>query len=425
MRKIFLQLGATRDGQNPYCAVAKREGYFTVLAETGDFVDYQSLSLRLPFDLIVRLDRPENPWEVMQAYLAAGLLDHPQVVLAGFEVYNACAGRVRGMLAGPDAGPGFIPLDKYAQRMALKKACMHVPQPEFRFFASPLSILAAREALLYPCVIKPVDGGGGLGIWLVTQASQLEPVVTKLFETMNYGGRRFSGFIVECWLAGDEYSLQGVVHNGQALALTCCQKVIEQHRDHDGCVSFYESGHVAVAASVLPIAFSRLMEFCCAAFAYYQGAFHIDFILVEGVPYFLEMGFRLSGMGLTNLVQEVTGINWAELTFCIEAGLPLPALRCTREAHAVGQLRLRQPAQLAQAQAWIEQHHSGTLLPFAHPPSLPLTPRSSLYADITRHAGVLSTFRLAAAARDDVLAVFHQIMHSQPVSFRRDLLCAE
>ncbi len=121
MRKIFLQIGATRDGQNPYCDVAKRDGYFTVLAEMSDFVDYQSLSLSLPFDLIVRLDRPENPWDVMQACLHAGMLEHPRVVLAGFEAYNASAGRVREMLAGPDAPATFIPLDKYAQRMALKK----------------------------------------------------------------------------------------------------------------------------------------------------------------------------------------------------------------------------------------------------------------------------------------------------------------
>lgn len=425
MKKIFLQIGATRDGQNPYCAVAKREGYFTVLAEMSDFVDYQSLSLELPFDLIIRLDRPENPWEVMQAYLRAGLLEHPQVVLAGFEAYNASAGRVREMLAGPDAGRCFIPLDKYAQRMALNKSCAGVPQPEFRFFASPLSILDARDALLYPCVIKPVDGGGGLGIWLVATPQQLDQVVDKLVNTMNYGGRSFSGFIVECWLAGDEYSLQGVVHNGKALALTCCQKVIEQNCDSDGCISFYESGHVAIAAEGLPAAFVSLMNLCCETFHYRQGAFHIDFIVVNGVPHFLEMGFRLSGMGVVNLVQEVTDIDWAEVSFYIEAGLGLPPLRYASEARAVGQLRLRQPAQLALAQAWIEQHQHGSLLPPLNQPSLPVTERSTLYADLTRHAGILSTFRLAAAARDEVLMVFHHIIHLQPAALRRDMICAE
>ncbi|WP_312242519.1 acetyl-CoA carboxylase biotin carboxylase subunit family protein [Pantoea sp.] len=425
MKKIFLQIGATRDGQNPYCAVAKREGYFTVLAETDDFVDYQSLSLRLPFDRIVRLNRPENPREVMQAYLRAGLLDHPQVVLAGFEAYNASAGRVREMLAGPEAAGCFIPLDKYAQRMALKKGCAHFPQPEFRFFASPLSILAARDALLYPCVIKPVDSGGGLGVWLVADARQLDLTINKLMDTLNYGGRTFSGFIVECWLAGDEYSLQGVVHNGQALALTCCKKVIEQNRDRDGCVNFYESGHVAIAADALPAAFAGMMSRCCETFNYRQGAFHIDFIVINGMPYFLEMGFRLSGLGVTNLVQEVTDIDWAEVAFRIEAGLELPPLRYGAQPRAVGQLRLRQPAQLAMAQAWIEQHQHGTLLPPLNQPSLPVTPRSTLYADLTRHAGILSTFRLAAAARDEVLAVFRHIIQLLPAAMPGDILCAE
>lgn len=425
MRKIYLQLGATRDGQNPWCEVAKREGYFTVLAEMGDFVDYHSLCLTLPFDLIVRLDRPENPWDVMQAYLNAGMLEHPHVVLAGFEAYNACAGRVREMLGGPDAPPRFIPMDKYAQRMALKKAWPHFPQPEFRFFASPLSVLDARDALLYPCVIKPVDGGGGLGIWLVEKRAQLATVVNKLVETMNYGGRGFSGFIVESWLAGDEYSLQGVVQNGHAQALTCCQKVIEHNSDAEGCISFYESGHVAVTAETLPPAFSSMMQFCCEAFGYRQGAFHIDFIVTDGVPNFLEMGFRLSGMGVVNLVQEVTGINWAEVAFRIEAGQEMAPLQFRHPPLAIGQLRLRQSGQLHAAEHWITEHQQGALLPPLNLPSLQVSSRSSLYADLTRHAGILATFRLAGSGRNDVLEIFHNIMKLKRIHAGRDLLCAE
>ncbi|WP_313383108.1 ATP-grasp domain-containing protein [Pantoea sp.] len=425
MRKIFLQIGATRDGQNPYCEVAKRDGYFTVLAEMSDFVDYQSLSLTLPFDLIVRLDRPENPWEVLQACLHAGLLEHPRVVLAGFEAYNASAGRVREILAGPDAPRTFIPLDKYAQRMALKKAWPRFPQPEFRFFASPLSILDAHQALIYPCVIKPVDSGGGLGIWLVEAPERLAGVVRMLEETMNYGGRSFSGFIVESWLDGDEYSLQGVVHDGHPYALTCCQKVIEQHRDAQGGISFYESGHVAVAASTLPPAFASLMAFCCETFSYRLGAFHIDFIMVDGVPHFLEMGFRLSGMGVASLVEETTGIDWVAVAFRLEAGGEMPALRFAAPPRAVGQLRLRQPAQLRRAESWIAEHHQGALLPPLTFPGLQVSRRSSLYADLTRHAGILGTLRLSATGRDDILAVFNSVVRAASRFSEGNLLCAE
>ena len=423
MKKIFLQIGATRDGLNPWCAVAKRDGYVTVLAEMGDFIDYQSISLALPFDLIIRLDRPENPWEVMQACLHAGLLVHPTVVLAGFEAYNTSAGRLREMLAGPDAPDAFIPLDKYAQRMALKKAWPRFPQPEFRFFASPLSILEAGQALIYPCVVKPVDGGGGLGIWLIEHAGQLHSVVQKLVQTMNYGGRGFSGFIVESALTGTEFSLQGVVHQGAPQALTCCQKVIEQPRDAEGCVSFCESGHVAMAATALPASFISLMRFCCETFGYRQGAFHIDFIVVNGVPHFLEMGFRLSGMGVAALVQAVTGVNWAEIAFRLEAGGTLPRFAFAGSG-AVGQLRLRQPVQLQAAERWIDDHQQGALLPVLRLPALQVSPRSSLYADLTRHAGILATFSLSATSREPIMTTFQQIVDAQPVSAGRDKVCA-
>ncbi|MBP2168988.1 hypothetical protein J2125_002180 [Erwinia toletana] len=424
MKKIFLQIGATRDGQNPYCEVACREGYFTVLAEMGDYVDYQSICLELPFDMVLRVNRPESPFEVMQAYMNAGLLEHPQVVLAGFEAYNQSAGRVREMLADPLDRRSFIPLDKYAQRMALNKTHSALPQPEFRFFASAISIRDARDALLYPCVIKPVDGGGGLGVWLVKSAQELDRAVEKLVTTMNYGGRCFSGFIVESWLQGVEFSLQGVVCNGVPHALTCCQKLIEPVKSADGITSFYESGHVAVAAHQLPPAFSALMALCCDTFDYRQGAFHIDFIVVDGIPHFLEMGFRLSGMGVVNLVKEVTGLNWAEIAFNIEQGKRFAGLPAAKTPRAVGQLRLRQTSQLTAAEFWVHQNQRGSVLAPLKLPQISVSRDSTLYADLTRHAGILGTLRLCAPDQHEIIAVFNAVATLSPLPLREDLRCA-
>ncbi|ARB82707.1 MULTISPECIES: ATP-grasp domain-containing protein [Yersinia] len=425
MKNIFLQIGATRDGQNPYCAVAQRQGYFTVLIEMGDFIDYQSLCVSLPFDMILPVNHPENPVEVLQAYMSAGFLQQPRVVLAGFEAYNQSAGRVRAMVSHSPDHHSFIPLDKYAQRMALKKASAACLQPDFRFFSSVPSIKSARDVLAYPCVIKPVDGGGGLGIWLVTSPEDLDAAINKLATTMNYGGRSFSGFIVESYLQGEEYSLQGVVCNGQPWALTCCQKVIEITEHNDGNISFYESGHVAIGASQLPGSFVNLMRQCCETFDYRQGAFHIDFIVVQGVPYFLEMGFRLSGMGVVNLVRETTGLNWAEIAFNIEQGKSFEGIADLQHSHAVGQLRLRQVACLSAAELWVHQNQRGRVLPPVHFPQLNVTSESTLYADLTRHAGILGTLRLTASDRQEILTVFHSLMAKTQVSARGGMQCAE
>jgi len=424
MNKIFLQIGSTRDGQNPYCEVAKREGYFTVLAEMGDYVDYQSVCLNLPFDMILRIKRPESPFEVMQGYMNAGLLEHPQVVLAGFEAYNQSAGRVREMLDAPFERRCFIPPDKYAQRMALSKAHPACPQPAFRFFASALSIRDARDALSYPCVIKPVDGGGRLGIWLVKSAQELENASDILINTLNYGGRCFSGFMVESWLQGTEFSLQGVVSDGIPHALTCCQKFIEQAKSPDGMIGFYESGLVGIAASQLPDAFSDLMLRCCNTFGYRHGAFHIDFSVVDGIPHFIEMGFRLSGMAVIKLVQEVTGLNWAEIAFNIEQGKPFTGLQQNAAPHAMGQLRLRQQNQLTAAELWVHQNQRGCVLPPMKLPPLSVASDSSLYADVTRHAGILGTLSLTASQQDEIISIFNSVSTIGPLPVREDMQCA-
>ena len=103
----------------------------------------------------------------------------------------------------------------------------------------------------------------------------------------------------------------------------------------------------------------------------------------------------------------------------------MPALRFTAPPRAVGQLRLRQPAQLRQAESWIAEHQQGALLPPLTFPGLQVSRRSSLYADLTRHAGILGTLRLAADGRDDILAVFNNLVRATSLLSEGNLLCAE
>ena len=86
-------------------------------------------------------------------------------------------------------------------------------------------------------------------------------------------------------------------------------------------------------------------------------------------------------------MEEVTGINWAEVAFQVEAGRGLPELHFAAPSQAVGRLRLRQRLQYDAAERWIADHQRGQLLPPLNLPALEVSPRSSLYADLTRHAG--------------------------------------
>jgi biotin carboxylase len=207
----------------------------------------------------------------------------------------------------------------------------------------------ALARLSYPQIVKPVDAGGGLGVFVVHDAAQRAAVLASIDGMANYGGGRFSGVLVEESLSGREFSIQGVVANGTAIALTVCEKLVVPDVQSDGTQGVRELGHIAVHGGRTPAALQAAAQSCVEAVGYRQGAFHLDAIVDNGRVGVLEMGFRLSGAGLPILVEQASGARWAELIFLAHLGdgamnVPLPA----QTANAVGQVAL-EGARLAAA----------------------------------------------------------------------------
>ena len=48
-----------------------------------------------------------------------------------------------------------------------------------------------------------------------------------------------------------------------------------------------------------------------AAIGYENGPFYLDLIRSEGTYYFIEAGLRLSASGVVDIVNEVSGVDWA------------------------------------------------------------------------------------------------------------------
>src|SRR5205807_2684670 len=136
-------------------------------------------------------------------------------------------------------------------------------------------------------------------------------------QLLNYDGASFSTILVEEFLAGVEFSVQGLVRDATVDVLSCCEKIIaaEPDRADPSLTGFRERAHLAVPGVRMPGDVGRLVEGCVAAFGYRDGPFHIDLIRSRGALFFIEMGFRLSGGGLVSLVEHVTGQNWADQSF--------------------------------------------------------------------------------------------------------------
>ncbi|MET9319455.1 ATP-grasp domain-containing protein [Streptomyces sp. NPDC003038] len=414
VKRAFVQLGATRDGLDPYLACAARRDMTTVLVETPAYLRWRRVLHRQPFGIEIPVSEPEDAEQV-----AAALRTHrvvPALLLAGFERYAESAFSLAATLRvapWPHVGADFAPPDKLQQRTGLTRYAPEVLQP--RHVHLPLSARGelgpaharALEGMAFPQVVKPVDGAGGLGVFQVRDTAERERAVRAAAATTNYGGAAFTGLLVEEHVEGTEYSVQGIAWNGEARLLSFCEKVILPEADHaDGLRGFREAGHIAASGAVAPRALQDLAQSCLGATGYRHGPFHIDAISNGVGPHFLEMGFRLSGSGLVALVERATGLRWAELVFSTHLdGLEPPAAPYGNGRRAVGQLVATQAHQLERARD-LAASHPGVHVELTRKPAGPeeLLPddEAPLASDHRRHAVVRGRVLLEGDRTDQI-----------------------
>ncbi|KOV61504.1 ATP-grasp domain-containing protein [Streptomyces sp. MMG1121] len=418
----FVQVGAARDGLDPYLACARRRGMPTVLVEAPAYLGWRRKLRRKSFDVELAVPTPEDPRQVAAALHAARVV--PALVLAGFERYADSAFRLAArerVAPWPHVGPAFRAHDKAGQRTALSRHAPGIRQPRYAHMRMDGTAARLRDGdgareqereqrwerwegtavtlreMTFPQVVKPVDGGGGLSVHLVRDESERRRALNEIATAANYGGAAFAGLLVEECVVGTEYSLQCLAWEGTAHVLSFCEKVVLTEEDGD-LQGFRETGHIAVAAQHAPSMLKEVAQWCAEATGYLEGPFHIDLIDGAEGPYFLEMGFRLSGFGLVALVERATGLDWAEQAFAAHADRAEPARpNCDSPRRAVAQLIVTRPEQLARAE---ELAASDPRVRVEATPSAPGVHEftepdlASLAADRQRHAAILGKVQL-------------------------------
>lgn len=351
---IFVQVGATRDGLDPYLREARARAMTSILVETPAYLRLRHELGRQSFDIEIGVADPSNRIEVCRAL--AEWAPQVRLLLGGFERYNACAhaaANALGVTLARDARHRpFLPLDKAAQRATLSERAPSVAQPGHVSLPldrlAELAMMIELKRLAYPLVVKPSDGGGGLGVFLVDGPAQLEAAVQRLRATTNYGGGAFARVVAEEFIEGTEFSIQGIAFQGVATVLTVCEKLIvrEPSRTTSGLAGFREAAHIAQPGASAPDEFRALAQQCIAATEYSQGPFHVDFIRNARGDHFVEMGFRMSGGGVVGLVERTVGLRWAELVFGVHLDHARPA-SARRSDTVVGIATLATDAELA------------------------------------------------------------------------------
>jgi biotin carboxylase len=382
----------------------------TVLVETPDYLRWRDVLGRRRFDEVVPVERPADAAAVVAAVGAAGRRQGRPValMLAGFERYVASTLTAARELDVRPAGQsvGFGAPYKRGQRAAVTTANpRRVRQPRHvtvRSLNELRDLGRAADHPTFPVVVKPGDGGGGLGVLLVSQVDGLPGAAETLAGMTNYDGGGFDGWLVEEYVKGVELSVQAVAVNGAARIITSCEKLItiETAPEFPLVSSFRESGHVAQPGEEADPVLRDFADECLRAVGYRQGPFHLDLIRDGDSLHLLEMGFRLSGMRVVELVRRVSGVDWAEVVFRIHLGdAPVDEALVPRSGvngHRYGgQFTIRHADQYAAAERLRLDPSAdcGIDVERFSPPDLPAEWRTdlprSLRSDLHRHAGAV------------------------------------
>ena len=181
-----------------------------------------------------------------------------------------------------------------------------VPVPEFSPVLNHARLSEFMERVPPPWLLKPRSEASAMGIKTIQQADQLWPVLDELGDQQSY-------FLLERFLPGDVYHVDGLVEEGKPI-------FAEAHRYLRPPMSVYQGGGVfatrtlerdSPARRALLALNRRLLKALGAA----RGAFHAEYIRLhaDGKFYFLECAARVGGANIAEAVEFATGLNlWAE-----------------------------------------------------------------------------------------------------------------
>lgn len=185
---------------------------------------------------------------------------------------------------------------------------------------SPKSILVDETTDLenlkmnYPVIVKPTDRSGSRGIYKLETPDGLKDAICA---SISEGFEKKA--LVEEFIEGDEYSVEGISFNGQHHILTITQKFTT------GAPHFIETGH-REPAPVSAEMFERVKQVVVHALDTLEirnSASHSEIKISEdGSIHLIEIGGRMGGDCIgSDLVRYSTGIDYVRAVIQVACGI--------------------------------------------------------------------------------------------------------
>jgi hypothetical protein len=251
--------------------------------------------------------RPDILYAV--SYLARSQAIDQVIALDDFDVETAGTLRDHLQLQGLSESHARHFRDKLTMRTLAQAA--GVPVPQFTGVFNYARLNEFMERVPPPWLLKPRSEASSMGITTIHHPGELWQALERL-------GDQQSFFVMEKFLPGDVFHLDGLVENGKLV-------FIEAHRYTNPPMSVYQGGGVFITRTLergtaTEKALVNSTQKVLKALAATWGAIHIEFIRAhaDGKFYFLECANRVGGANIAEMVEIASGTNlWAQWA-CIE-----------------------------------------------------------------------------------------------------------
>ncbi|WP_329269240.1 ATP-grasp domain-containing protein [Streptomyces sp. NBC_01451] len=205
------------------------------------------------------------------------------VVLGVREQVQVALAEVARAVGAPGNPPAAVRTvrEKDRCRQALREAGL--PQPEFRLCEDLAAARAFLSGTTGPWIVKPRDASGSLGVSMVGEPGELAAAVAALPSRAE--------FVVEQFVEGPEYSVEGVFLRGEPRVLAVTEKKLLPPPN------FVEAGHVLPAdlPAELQTRFERAVTTALKALDLRFGIFHVELWSTADGPVLGEIHVRNGG----------------------------------------------------------------------------------------------------------------------------------
>lgn len=227
--------------------------------------------------------------------------------------------------------PGLgLPAAIISQNKALTRKLLRyggMIQPRFEHLLcgdEPMRVSNAIDSIGFPCVLKPVGGAGGGGVFVLRDNADANSAVRAMRRMASEAKKTFGYFpgelIVEEYLGGQQYSLEGYCSNANVVLIGITQKMISNET--------IELGHL-VPAPIDAECERKAWEFVkkiCLILEIDQSMFHVEASYDDGEWRLIEVNARLGGGAIaTDLVPLVYNVDMVDIMCRVACGRAIDA----------------------------------------------------------------------------------------------------